>query len=362
MPPAHWQAGALAALLATLASFAPGQPMLPPLARPSANPDPLRMASLPFDLAPVLEVEKGQWRWAASLGYANLWNHTWHTVAYHREVGRVGQPLSSAELAALAKRYPNDWYQFLDVELMRAEVWVQRGFGRGVTATVHVPYYAVGRPHWDGIAETWHKWLGLPDFNRQEFPRGQTLVYIKGPGGEVERRDLARSGWGDISLAVGVPVGRWLGAWHRAVAAVEAPTGKRGTLHGSGGWDAGARFISQWRGERFAAVSGLGYTWPAPRGSLLGLRRNRVWHTMVGLEARLWRQLVGGLRLQVERALLAETAGDRLAKVTLVKRFGVAVPLGRETWLAFDLGQDSIRNGISPDYSFHLTVGSGQRP
>ncbi len=330
----------------------------PPLLRPGANPDVLRLASLPFDLGDATEVGDGQWCITASFNYANLWNHTRNLVMYRREQGRVGLPVSPEELAALADRYPDEGYQFLDVEAWWAQVWVQRGLGRGVTVTVRVPFLDVGRPHWDAIAERWHQWLGLPDFNRHEFPRGQTLVYIKGPGGTVQRRDLARAGVGDASLSVAFPAGEWLGARHRAVVAVEAPTGTRGTLHGSGGWDAGMRLWSQWQGDRISFLSGLGYTWPSMSGTLVGLQRSRVWHTMVGFDWRLWRSLVAMLRLQVERSLLADTAADRLAKPVLAKRFGVAVPLSSETWLSFDLGQDSIQNGIAPDYSFHLTVGS----
>lgn len=333
----------------------------PPLLRPGANPDPLRLASLPFDVGDAMDVGTGQWRLTTSLNYVNLWNYTWHTVAYHREVGRVGLALSSDELAGLAARYPDEHYQFLDVEGWWSQLWVQRGLGRGVTVTLQIPYLEIGRPHWDAVAEKWHEKLGLPDFDRDEFPRGQTLVYIKGPAGTVERRDLAGSGVGDIALSVAVPAGRWLGARHRAVFALEAPTGQRDTLHGSGGWDAGVRLVSWWEGNRISALSGLGYTWPSLSGDLLGLKRSHVWHTMAGVDWRLWRALLVTVRLQVERALLAEAAGDRLAKVTLSKRFGMAAPISPGMWLAFDLGQDSLRNGIAPDYSFHLTVGTHLR-
>lgn len=329
----------------------------PPVFRPTANPDLLRLGSLPFDTAEGAEVEPGQWQVTTSLSYANLWNFTWHTVAYHREVGRTGLCLSSAELAGLAARYPNQWYQFLDVEGWWGEVWVQRGLGNGVTATVRVPYIQVGAPHWDSVAERWHRWLGFPDFHRPEFPRGEALVYIKGPGGTVERRDVARSGLGDVSLALAIPAGQWLGGTHRAVAAVEAPVGKAGTLQGSGGWDGGARLLSRWGDDRFSFVTGLGYTWTSSHGSLLGLRRNHAWHTLAGFDWRIWGPLIASTRLQVERSLLAQVAGDRLSKATLSKRFGVAVPLPWESWLAFDLGQDSRHNGVTSDFSFHLAVG-----
>lgn len=333
----------------------------PPLLRPGANPDVMRLASLPFELGDAMDVGEGEWRITASVSYANLWNHTRNLVEYHREVGRVGLPVSSEELAALAARHPDEYYQVLDVEAWWTQVWVQRGLGRGVTLTLQVPFLDVGRPHWDAIAERWHEWFSLPHFNRHEFPRGQTLVYIKGPGGTVERRDLARSGLGDASLSVAVPAGEWLGARHRAIFAIEAPTGKRDTLHGSGGWDAGARLLSQWEGNRISFLSGLGYTWPSSRGTLLGFERSNVWHTMVGFDWRIWRSLLVMARFQWERSLLAEAAGDRLAEPAFFKRFGIAVPLSSGTWLSFDLGQDSIRNGLGPDYSFHLTVGGRPR-
>ena len=342
--------GALAAVAGAAA-----EPL--PLLRPGANPDVMRLASLPFDPGGAMAVGDGKWRVTASVNYCNVWNHTSHLLTLHREAGRVGLPVSSEELTALAARYPDQAYQFLDVEAWWTEVWVQYGLGRGVTATLRVPFLDVGRPHWDAIAERWHTWLNLPNFNRNEFPRGQTLVYIKGPGGTVERRDLARAGFGDASLSLAIPAGEWLGARHRAVLATEAPTGKRSTLHGSGGWDIGVRLFSQWGGARISFISGLGYTWPSSRGTLLGLARSNVWHTMVGFDWRIWRSLLAMLRVQWERSLLAEAAGDRLAKPTLSKRFGVAFGLSPSVWLALDSGQDSVRNGLAPDYSFHLTVG-----
>ena len=159
-------------LVALLAGTAAAEP--PALLRPGANPDVLRLASLPFEPGDAMEVEEGQWRLTASLNYANLWNHTHNLVVYRRQEGYVGRPVSSEELAAVAERHPGEWFQFLDVEAWWAQVWVQRGLGRGVTLTLQVPFLDVGRPHWDAIAERWHQWLDLPDFNRHEFPRGET--------------------------------------------------------------------------------------------------------------------------------------------------------------------------------------------
>jgi hypothetical protein len=125
-----------------------------------------------------------------------------------------------------------------------------------------MPWLEVGAPHWDAIAEDVHAKVGLGGVARDLFPRGQSTVYVRGRRAAIERLSgLEGSGLGDVTLSVTGPLGRWLGAEHRWVVAVEAPTGEAGTLRGSGGWDTGVRWFGTWgQGGKQVRVSSPGST------------------------------------------------------------------------------------------------------
>ncbi len=332
-----------------------------PVWRPAAENGPLRLGTTPFDEADARDVPEGAWEVVGAVGAFNLWTLTWHTAALHRELGRSGEPLSSAELREVERRTPDYSVHYLDAEGWRGDLWVARGLGRGVTLSLHLPWMDVGRPHWDAVAERWHQAFQLGDDYRSLFPRGQALIYLKGSDGVVERRDLTGSGIGDVTVAVSVPAGRWLKGVHRGVLAVQAPTGRTDTLRGSGGWDVGARLFSSWDLGRFAVVSGVGYTWADPSGALLGIRRASPWHLAAGFDWRIRPSLTGYFRAHYEASLLADFMEGRGGNPSLFRRFGLARTVSGTTWVAFDVGQDDRKNGVAPDFSFHLTVGTRSR-
>ncbi|MEW6337668.1 MAG: hypothetical protein ACOY3Y_04790 [Acidobacteriota bacterium] len=330
---------------------------LPPW-RPAANPDPLRAASAPFDAGQAAEVPDGRWAVWLETSYANVWSGTWHTAAIQREFGRARLPLADDVLRTAEFRYPDEDFHRFDLEGWRADLWVTRGLPGGVSLSLRLPSFSYGSPHWDAIAEEWHARLGLPNANRDLFPRGDALLYMRGGGRTVlEERDVEASGFGDVALSASVPLGEWLGARHRAAAVVEAPTGEEGTVLGSGGWDAGVRWFALWPGKRVDLVAGAGYTWLGD-GSLLGVARTDPWHLLGGLDWRVWRSLTATLRVTFERSLFAGTSDGWAGEPVLYERFGLAGPIGRGAWLAFELGQDSVYHGVAPDYSFHVMLGT----
>lgn len=343
--------------LTLLLGAAPASAQLP-WWRPAANPDPLRLASFPFDPAMAADPGPGRWDVFFSLSYVNLWADSGQLAALRRPRGETRQPVLPDELRDLERLYPGASIYHLDLEGWRSDLYLSRGLWEGTAVTLHLPWMEVGRPHWDAIAERWHSLAGLPNADREVFPRGGSLVYLRGPGGTIERRGLDTSGLGDVGVALSLAAGHWLGATHRAVLSLEAPTGRRGTLLGSGGWDLGARWFAAWEGRRTTLLAGAGYTRLAAAGALLGARRDDLWHLMGGLDWRLRPSLTASLRVLWERSPLAAFLGSgQSARPALSERFGVAAPITARTWLAFEMGQDWNGAGIAPDYSFHLTMG-----
>ena len=320
--------------------------------------DPLRFSSLPVSGTEVIVPAAGQWQVSTALGYFNVWQRTWHTARSHEVLGLARQPLTEGELKVLEQNFPRDQFYHVDLEGWRNDLLISRGFGGGIATTIQVPWVQIGSPHWDAIGEDFHARLGLADVARDFFPRGQAVVYVRGRQGAVARLSgLEGSGLGDVSLSVTGPLGRWLGAEHRWVVAVEAPTGEAGTLRGSGGWDTGVRWFGTWGQGGSQLRVGLGYTWLDGAGSWLGVKREATWgaliegHTPIGGRV----TLRGSARFD-SSPLVGFTDSD-MGKTSFYWTAGVLVPAAGNAWVAFDVGESCGGRAEVPDFSLHLQLG-----
>ena len=322
-------------------------------------PDPLRFSSLPLEAADAAPAAAGQVLLRFTSGYFNVWQRTWHTATIHSEFHLEGQPLQAWEVQTLAQRHPNDQFYHIDLEGSRSDLAVTVGLGGGWALAARVPWIEIGEPHWDGIAESVHRALGLENMRRDTFPRGQSTVVIRGSNGLLERLDaVTGGGLGDASLALSGPAGRWLGGEQRLVAAVEAPTGERDTLRGSGGWDAGVRLFSRWGDDRRGALLGLGYTWLDPAGTFLGLRRDDVWHVLGEGHVPIGKGWVVRLTARMDGSPLASYTTSEIGRASFYWMLGVRGPLGGAAWWSFDAGENYGSQAEVPDFSFHLQVGT----
>jgi hypothetical protein len=321
-------------------------------------PDPLRFSSLPISGTEVTAPAAGQWQLSTMLSYFNVWQRTWHTRTIHKEFGLLGKPLQPWELRTLEQRHPADQFYHIDLEGWRNDLVVSRGFRGGIAATLRVPWVEIGSPHWDAIAEDTHKAFGLGDMARDWFPRGQSTVYVRGRSGAVDRLSgLEGSGLGDVSLAVSGPFGGWLGAEHRWAVAVEAPTGERDTLRGSGGWDRGVRWFGTWgQGSKQLRV-GLGYTWLDSAGSWLGAKRDNTWGALVEGHTPLAGHVVLRGSARFDSSPLATFTASGLGRPSFYWTVGALAPVTGNAWVAFDVGENYGSNAEAPDFSFHLQCG-----
>jgi hypothetical protein len=193
---------------------------------------------------------------------------------------------------------------------------------------------------------------------RDLFARGQSTVYVRGRRAAIERLSgLEGSGLGDVTLSVTGPLGRWLGAEHRWVVAVEAPTGEAGTLRGSGGWDTGVRWFGTWGQGASQARVGLGYTWLDPSGSWLGVKRDDIWGALIEGRAPLGRRIALRGSARFDSSPLAGFTGSDIGANSFYWTVGVLVPAAANAWVAFDLGENYGSNAEVPDFSLHLQLG-----
>jgi hypothetical protein len=320
--------------------------------------DPLRFSSLPVDGMQAAAPASGEWQLANAVSYFNVWQLTWHTATIHEGFGLVGQPLTAREIAILEQNFPADQFYHVDLEGWRDDFYATVGLGRGVAVTLQVPWVEIGSPHWDVIAENFHAWLGLAQFKREVFPRGQSTVYVRGRSGAIERLSgLAEAGIGDVSLAVTGPLGRFLGADERWVVALKAPTGERNSLRGSGGWDAGLRWFGTWGSRATQVRLGLGYTWLDRNGSWLGAQRDNTWGALVEAHTPLSRTLTLRGSARYDSSPLRSFTASDMGKPSFFWTVGVLASVADNGWVAFDLGENYPSRGEVPDFSLQLQIG-----
>jgi hypothetical protein len=328
--------------------------------------DPIRQASAPLDMGDGLPLAAGGWRLTATVGYFNVIANSWHLPAIHGEFGLLGRPIESWELRLLENRHPTDHSYVVDVEGWQTELRVSRGFRAGIVVSLRVPWIEIGTPHWDGVASTTHGVLGAADIGSWTA-RGETAVYAHGDLGVVDRTSgLAESGWGDATLAVSGALGRLLSGRHRWGVALEAPTGARDSLMGSGGWDVGLRWYGTWEWGRNAIVGGLGFVHLDDGGDWLGVQRASLWQ----LHVEYVRQLgaAWSLRGAIHGATspLADFADSELGESSVSFEVGLRAALSEESWLAFSFGENpwytGTLTGVQPDYTLQLQIGATLRP
>ena len=321
--------------------------------------DPLRFSSLPIEGSQAAAPPNGGWQLSLASGYFNVWQLTWHTKTVHEVLDLPRSPVTDAEIKLLERNFPKDQFYHIDLEGTRTVFDATYGFGNGLAATLSVPWVEIGRPHWDAIAEDFHGRFGLGTMGREWFPRGRTTVYVRGRNGALERlTGLDGSGIGDVSVSLTGGVGDWLGAEHRVAVAVEAPTGEKGTLFGSGGWDKGLRWFSTWGKGGSQLRVGLSYTWLDANGSWLGVRRDNTWGALFEGHTFLSRTLTFRASIRFDSSPLASFTDSDIGKVSSYWTVGLLRSLGRAGWVAFDAGENYDTQAEVPDFSFHLQFGT----
>jgi hypothetical protein len=343
--------GLLAAILFMVGFVTPvvAQEWLPPA------PDVLHLGSLrgPFTAEPPAGES---WMASATVSYFNVWHYTWHVGSIHRHLGRLGEPITRDELDFLENWYREEEIHQIDLEGMRGDFVLAHRLPGGTIATLTVPWMRVGGPGGDSIAEWFHDAIGAKDMRRPWFPRGQSLLYVRAEGGRVALFDeIEGSGIGDVSLALSGRPGRALGGEHRWALAVEAPTGEKGTLLGSGGWDAAVQWQGAWRLSRRGARLGLtaGAARLDRKGSWLGLPRRDTYHLAADVRLPVGRRAQFLFTTRWDTSPIADMG--ELSRNSGFWSVGIRRGLPAGGWLAFSVGENW--QGIVPDWTFHLAAG-----
>lgn len=345
----------LTALLgsASFAQVAPGALFTVPT-------DPTEFGSLRMDPFEAVAPADGEWIVLLAGSYFNQWNGTWHTRRVHEDFNLHRQPIEDREIDFMESAFPDDEIYRLDIEGSRIDLLLARGFRNGTAVSVRLPWITVGSPGWDSIAEAFHQAIPVDEhYVRDLFPRGQTFLYLKMDGRSVVARDaLGGSGIGDVALTVAKPFGERFGLRHRVAATVELPTGKEGSLHGSGGWDVGVRWFGRRTGLRSEWLFGAGLTRLDRSGSLLGFARSDTAHLSADYVRRISGRTALRAGARLDSSPLAGVTSMNLGDPVLFYRLGAQFATRSGQWIALDLGEEiAPQMGVDADFSLHLGYG-----
>ncbi len=329
--------------------------------RPYPQTQPLTFGSLRLEPAFAGSPPEGEWWVSVALTEFNLWDRSFHTVQTHRDRNLARQPVTPEELRSIERNFRDDPAWHLDVAGWRTDLILSRGLPGGQSLTLQIPWIDIGSPRWDALGEAIHGTFHFAS-QRNLFPRGQTFLYLK----DVDNRtivqggdELAGSGWGDITLGYGVPLAKWKEVHQRLELTVQAPTGKAGTLQGSGGWDGGLSWFALWRRPALAVRVAAGAMWLDGRGTFLGVERARATlHLMTEFEHHLAGRFSGVAGVRIDTSPLRPIIHGDPGGAPIFYRFGILRSAGKG-WMAFEIS-DAVTplRGVEADWAFQLSFGT----
>lgn len=253
-----------------------------------------------------------------------------------------------------------------DGEILRNEIAGRVGIVPGVDLEIALPFVAASGGVLDSFIESWHRFFGLPQNGRDDFPRDEFRVAATrdvGTGGARDAYRLDRDGvrMGDLPIVVTWAPLQPEGARGPSVglrAGVELPTGDEGDGYGNGGVDALVGFVAGYDFGLVGLFSWGSHTWvhradrardaglAIPDVDALGLGGEWAFHDA-------WSAIVQvGWERSVLRHLDDSNAGQDQALLWIGGRHRISA----DTRLEVAVGEDLVSD-VSPDVTFHVALG-----
>jgi hypothetical protein len=249
---------------------------------------------------------------------------------------------------------------FLDSELYRLDMTAAYPLGHTREIRIEVPLQARSGGFLDGLIESWHDLLGLPQDTRLQRARNRSILEISDStaGRPLIDETGEEAGLGDVTV-------RFLqrlsspAAWG-AVAlrmAVKLPTGSSTEIFGSGAPDIAFGVAASWRVLRTVRLDtdfDVALLGDSPLSDELD-QSGTLTQALVGFEWRAWPNLGLLAQLQSESAPLVVGLPD-VDRRSLVLAWGVQHALSRHLQAEVALAED-LRVRTAPD----LTLRTGLR-
>jgi hypothetical protein len=146
---------------------------------------------------------------------------------------------------------------------------------------MEVPFMANSGGELDGTIEDWHDLFGLPQGERDKFPRDDINVGYTRDGVVEYFQDESSSGLADISLALGYQ----LTEETRAFVGIELPTGSASDYSGNEAIDYATWLAHENQVDPALTFYGLlGVSFPGDDGNLQGLVVDEIWVAQLGTQ------------------------------------------------------------------------------
>jgi hypothetical protein len=199
-----------------------------------------------------------------------------------------------------------------------------------------------------GLIDGWHDFFGLPEGDRDKFPKDEiNIEYVR--DGVVEySQDESSSGLGDLSVALG----HQLTGGPTYFIGIELPTGSESDYSGNEAIDLAIWVTHEKQVDAEMTVYGLlGLSFPGDDGNLEGLIVDEIWVAQLGLDYRFNDNLIGTVQFDFH----SETIED-----SDLKAFGnsLQIQLGLGFLQLFEnhrldlFFSEDIMVGTAPDITF----------
>jgi hypothetical protein len=249
---------------------------------------------------------------------------------------------------------------FLDEETYRLDLAAAYPLGSTREIRLEVPLRARSGGFMDGLIETWHDLLGLPQDTRREHPRNKVQLEIADSAAQRPLIDLTGSatGLGDVTVRFLQRVtGSSRSAALALVAGVKLPTGSSEELFGSGALDAGLGLAASLRlvpalwVHADLGVALLGDSPLADRGLE---QSGTTSQALLALEWRPWTTTRFLTQLQSESTPLEAGLGN-MDRRSLLLAWGVRQAVSGSVEAELALGED-LRVQTAPDFTVQTTL------
>jgi len=241
----------------------------------------------------------------------------------------------------------------IDVENYRYELGLRYRQDRWLTR-VDVPMVSNRGGELDGSIEDWHDFFGLPQGDRNDYPRDQVNIGYSRDGVVEYQQDSSSSGLADISLALGYQAQNGT-TWF---AGVELPTGSADNYSGNEAVDVALWLSHEWQlDEETCSFALFGVSLPGDGGDLEGLIVDRIWVSQVGMGFQINPSIIATAQLDMHSSTIEHSELTAFGN-SLQIQLGLGFPqLFSNHRLDLFFSED-ILVGSAPDISFGVRLSS----
>ncbi len=253
---------------------------------------------------------------------------------------------------------------FLDGETSTATLRYRHTISGNIEWGFDLPYIWQDGGSLDSFVEGWHRAFGLPNANREDYPRNEIHYLVEGPNADSNNRNIQlhqhSHGIGDIAASLRWHFGTKSLTESRALhLRIDAPTGNVEHFTGSDSWDV-ALGITAYSAKWFSALGAhfngnIGVLFPGANDQLSIAMKDQVFYGSVTMtRPMLWDGFTVQLQLEAHSAFY-ESSLKPLGDSSWQLSFGGNLALSPQWALSLAMSED-ISPHTAPDFTWLATL------